>query len=136
MENLPMTINGCVECPMYNNTGNEYGIWCQHPGRPVCITQYDGIPGRSNFLETNLPEEEREAIRRQFRIDQEEWIKRGEGDSIINAGDLCVDELPIYAKPPDYDPITPEWCPLKDSSLTIILWKAKQCHHFIAAKEL
>lgn len=120
---MKLEVTGCKDCPMYDKTGSEYRIWCHHPERPIKVERYSGVP--AYFLETDLPKEQVERLRKSYRKNGERWVydmsveREGtgpqKGDFLISECDIISDEK--------YEAITPDWCPLKHEPITIELIK-------------
>ena len=120
---MEQIVTGCKDCPLFDCTGSEYGIFCHHPQRPAKILEYNGIAGIWQWPEANISNEEKEAITKQYRIDGESHIVRVKGESIsYNPGDFIITEQEIEDDK-NYDPITPDWCPLKKEPITICISK-------------
>ncbi len=111
---------GCIDCPLFDTTGSEYGVYCHHPERPPKILEYNGISGITGWPEAKISDEERDAITKQYRVDGKTHIRRVKGNSIgYNPGDFVITEYKINKDDKDYDPITPDWCPLNKEPITI-----------------
>lgn len=100
-------VTGCIDCPLYDVTGTEYGMYCHHPNRSRLIGHYDN----GEFYEHELSLEEREKIITAYDSDDKAWIEN-EGE------DIWVENAEIE-NDYNYDPITPDWCPLNSESITI-----------------
>lgn len=113
-------VAGCKDCPLFDSTGSEYGLYCHHPERPAKILEYNGIPGISGWPEASIYKEEKEAITKQYRVDGQTHIVRVKGPSIsYNPGDFVITEYEIEDDK-DYNPVTPDWCPLNKEPIIII----------------
>lgn len=116
---MNVKVTGCKDCPLFNCTGSEYGIYCHHPERPVDVSEWSGEP--ADFLDIELSAEKLEELRIKYRKDGEGWIyitTKLERYPLPEKGDLRIKECPIYNNE-DYNPITPNWCPLNKESITI-----------------
>lgn len=115
---MEQVVTGCLDCPLYDTTGTEYGIYCHHPKRPfevnVHVTGDEKIDGSCIkeilVLESEKEKYEMESHRRgllsQQDLEKEPWMSI----RIINEP-IDNDE--------NYNPITPDWCPLNSEPLTI-----------------
>jgi len=100
---------GCKNCPLYDGTGSEYGIWCHHPKRPRLIGHYDN----GEFHEHNMEEDARNVIIYEYDKSSDTSTIQIEGESI------WVENVPIEDDE-NNDPITPDWCPLHQQPITIV----------------
>jgi len=116
---MTKTITGCVNCPLYDGTGDEYELYCHHPDRPVDIKQYVGIVGRDNFIKPELTQEEYNKYRAgYFNGSGSVFDDRVQVVDGCTIGNVYVFEPKIEGDK-NYNPITPDWCPLKKESITI-----------------
>lgn len=96
-------VTGCVNCPFWDCTGEEYEVYCHHPKVPVMIGTWDNSVFTEN---TEIIGDERELL-----------IKRlTDGEEKIN--DLWVENHPIQ-RDSGGEPITPDFCPLITEPITI-----------------
>lgn len=113
-------VEGCSTCPLFDSTGMGYGIYCHHPKRKfeveVSVSGDEKIDGSCikslPILEGEKWDYEKEAQRRNLLPIKEEEKLPWMAIHIINEP-IEDDE--------DYNPITPDWCPLKQDPITIKL---------------
>lgn len=99
---MEQIVKGCVDCPMWDCTGEEYEVYCHHPKVPVMIgTWNDGV-----FTEnTEIIGNERGLLIKQI---EEEGAKNP----------LWIENYRIQ-RDGKGEPITPDFCPLKKEPITI-----------------
>lgn len=112
-------VTGCVGCPLFDSTGSEYGTYCHHPKRPFSVTvavrgdeKIDGSCIKHiEVLDSEKEFYEKEAKRRSLlprrEKEKEPWMS------------IKIDNEPILDDD-NFNPITPEWCPLNKEPITII----------------
>lgn len=111
---MNIKISGCVDCPLFDSTGSEYGIYCHHPKRPfdIEVSVSDNNGGIKNLpvLDNEKEYYEKEAHRQRLlpirELEKETWMA------------INISNEPIESDE-NYNPITPNWCPLKSEPLTI-----------------
>jgi len=115
---MELIVTGCVDCPFFDTTGSEYGVYCHHPKRKfsvdVCVSGDEKIDGscvkRIPVLESEYEYYDKEAHRRGL-LSRKELEKLPWVSIHINNEPIKDDE--------NYNPITPDWCPLFIEPITI-----------------
>lgn len=112
-------VTGCIDCPLFDNAGSEYGVYCHHPKRKFTVEvsvsgdeKIDGSCIKSiPVSESEYEYYENEAHRRNILPKKEEeklpWMS------------IDINNEPIEDDK-NYNPITPDWCPLNSEPITII----------------
>lgn len=116
---MEVKVTGCIDCPLFDCTGDEYGEYCHHPKRKfsvdVHISNGDGGIKEIEVLENeyDLYDQEVKRLNRRTREERklEENKKPWKG--------IAIDNEPIE-QDENYNPITPVWCPLHSEPITII----------------
>lgn len=115
------TVTACSDCPFYDSANGEYGAWCNHPHSPfdinVHVTGDEKIDG-SCIKEVVVLESEKEYYK-----------KEAHRRSLLSTHDLEKNETWMSIRiinteielDKNYNPITPDWCPLKKEPITITL---------------
>lgn len=115
---MNIKITGCIDCPLFDDNGNEYGTYCHHPKRlfdvEVSVTgdeKIDGscikdLPVKDSEKDYYDKEAKRQNLLPFKELEKEPWMSI----HIINEP-IENDE--------NYNPITPDWCPLKIEQLII-----------------
>lgn len=115
---MVVQITGCIDCPFFDATGSEYGIYCHHPKRKfrieVSVEGDEKIDGscikKINVSEAEYEYYEKEAHRRSLLSIKEEEGLPWMSINIINEP-IDDDE--------NYNPVTPDWCPLQTEPIQI-----------------
>ena len=103
-------VTGCIDCPLFDYTGSEYGTYCHHPQRPFHWGSGGKFSGLNEIYNGLLiGEKERDRVNAEIEQKQKDWD---------NYKFEWVDELEIE-ETGQHDPITPDWCPLNKESITI-----------------
>jgi len=115
-------VTGCIDCPLFDKTGSEYGTYCHHPKRVFEVEvsvmadeKKDGSRIKSILVLDSEKEYYVKELRRQNLLSREDEKKEPWMSIHIINEPIEDDEK--------YNPITPDWCPLKKESITISLNK-------------
>jgi hypothetical protein len=114
-------VTGCRDCPLYDETGAEYGRYCHHPQRPLTVEVSDTS---NNYASIEPTEKEiHDYIKEYLSGDDnvQELLKESRKDKRYPN----VEE-PTIEKDEKYTPVTPDWCPLKKEPITIELETLKK----------
>lgn len=111
---MDVLITGCIDCPLFDSTGSEYGVYCHHPKRPfdieVSVSDNNGgiknLPVLDNEKEYYEKECQRQRLLPIKELEKEEWM------SIHIINEPIEDDG-------NYNPITPDWCPIKKEKIII-----------------
>lgn len=102
---MNITVAGCMGCPLYDTTGSEYGKYCHHPNRAFKI----GIYNNGIFTESKMTDDEKEAFKAEY-----------DKQNSATYNEFWLEDEPIESpRNNNYEPVTPEWCPLKKEPITI-----------------
>lgn len=112
-------ITGCIDCPLFDNNGVEYGTYCHHPKRKFDVT-FTSLDGDRNFVYTEIRDEQEKInydneVKRYNTLSWEEMENERKGKPWTS---ICISEEPIEDDE-NRKPITPDWCPLKIEAITI-----------------
>lgn len=113
-------VTGCTDCPLFDATGMEYHVYCHHPKRKFDV-EFTVLNDKGEHTKVPVLDSEKEYYDNEVkrwnllsREDQDkEYIKTGWNSISIQNEPIEDDE--------NYNPITPDWCPLKLEPITITL---------------
>jgi len=112
-------VTGCIDCPLFDENGPEYGTYCHHPKRMFIVERSvsgDIEKDGSSIKDVEVKPEE-----------YEYWDKEAKRISLLPYDE--IEKMPwqsiaIINEPIKNDensnPITPDWCPISNESITII----------------
>ena len=111
-------VTGCKDCPLFDDNGDEYGTYCHHPKRKFSVDvsvsgdeKIDGSCIKSILVSESEYEYYDNEVQRRRLLPIEEEEKLPWMAIHINNEPIEDDE--------NYNPITPDWCPLNKESITI-----------------
>ena len=116
---METTVTGCNDCPLFDETGTEYHVYCHHPLRPLTVTVSDTTDSHKDVQPTE--DEIRDYIGAYLRKEDTQDLV---GLSLQHGRYPNVHEPEILNRieyNPNYSsiPITPDWCPLNTEAITI-----------------
>ena len=97
---MEINVIGCIDCPLFDETGSEYGTYCHHPNAKTIQRLYSS--GRSVDLPFQLAD----------------GLYRNETDAGTYSVSVKTDNAEIKDDE-NQNPITPKWCPLNTEPITI-----------------
>jgi hypothetical protein len=115
---MEQVVTCCGDCPLFDDNGAEYGTYCHHPKRMFiversvsgdvekdgsCVKQVEVKPEEYEYWDT---EAKRLSLLPNEEVEKMPW----QSIRIINEP-IQNDE--------NYNPITPDWCPLNKEPITI-----------------
>ncbi len=114
---MQISISGCIDCPLFDKTGTEYHVYCHHPKRPLIVTVSDMA---NNHKQVEPTEKEKQDYISLYltggnNYDELEILRNKSWKHnrypSVNEPEILNDE--------EYNPITPDWCPLNSEPITI-----------------
>lgn len=113
-------VTGCRDCPFYDTTGDEYGVYCHHPKRKfdveVSISSETGGIKDLPVLESEKDYYDEETKRyNRLSFEEMKWEEKNRPWRSIH----IINE-PIMTDQ-SCRPTTPDWCPLKQESIRVHL---------------